>query len=333
MSHHEQPGTAAAQAHPSDDQHVPPGPRRPRLPSRWATALLAAGMLGIGVGVGAAIGPAPESSFAGNASELVRRLPVLISALAGRTSSQQAAATAPPAAPAPTPTPSASAAVAAPVASSTAAAPSASEGSGESPGESTSPSSGSGTKSTSKLPAITNVWLIQLSGGTFSGAAAAPPAAPYIDTQLIPAATYLSEWSTLDGSAAASEAALAAPTSTGGPPPLLHSIVQPPCPEGNSACADETPGQLTAADEFLKATLAQITGTATYREHGLVVVTFATVGIAAQQSLPEGASIATLTSSPPAGVVLLSPFARAGAHVTTAFNPTSPVRSLEELLH
>ena len=94
----------------------------------------------------------------------------------------------------------------------------------------------------------------------------------------------------------------------------MHSIVQPPCPEGaaGASCAHGTAGALTAADEFLKATLATITGTPAYREHGLVVVTFATVGIATQAGLPAGASSATLTSSRPRGVVLLSPFAKAG---------------------
>src|SRR5438067_992208 len=84
-------------------------------------------------------------------------------------------------------------------------------------------------------------------------------------------------------------AGLAAPTATGGPPPLLRSFVQPPCPEGvaaGAACAPETPGQLTAADEFLKTTLAQITATPGFRERGLVVVTFTSVGLAAQQGLP-----------------------------------------------
>jgi hypothetical protein len=111
--------------------------------------------------------------------------------------------------------------------------------------------------------------------------------------------------------------------------------VQPPCPEGagGAACAAETPGQLTAADEFLKATLTQITATPAYREHGLVVVTFASVGVATQAGLPAGASSATLTSQPPAGVVLLSPFARAGARSSASFNPTSPRQSLEKLLH
>ncbi len=110
--------------------------------------------------------------------------------------------------------------------------------------------------------------------------------------------------------------------------------MQPPCPEGaaGAACAPETPGQLTDADGFLKAALATITAAPTYKEHGLVVITFATVGIATQSELPAGSSTAELTYQPPAGVVLLSPFAAAGKRSTVAFDPTSPRQSLEALL-
>jgi phosphatidylinositol-3-phosphatase len=159
-------------------------------------------------------------------------------------------------------------------------------------------------------------------------------AAPYISSQLLAQATLLSGWTALEASAFASEAALAEPPAAGSTPPILHSIVQPPCPEGpaGAGCAPETPGQLTAADEFLKTTLATITGTPAYKEHGLVVVTFATVGIATQSELPPGASTSQLTSEPPAGVAVLSPFAKAGARSSIAFNPTSPRQSLEKLL-
>jgi hypothetical protein len=125
------------------------------------------------------------------------------------------------------------------------------------------------------------VWLIELSGVSFAEALASPAAAPYITGQLVPKGTLLSGWSALAGSAFANDAALAEHKSAiGGAPPLLHSIVQPPCPEGaaGAACAAGTPGALTAADEFLKATLASITATTTYGEHGLVVVTYTTVG-------------------------------------------------------
>ncbi|HEY1833507.1 MAG TPA: hypothetical protein VGG08_03655, partial [Solirubrobacteraceae bacterium] len=189
----------------------------------------------------------------------------------------------------------------------------------------------SATKKT--LPPIASVWLIELNGTGFPAAIAAPSSAPFI-AQTIAQGTLLNGWSALNGAAFASDGALAEPPSSTSVPPLLRTIVQPACPEGEAgaACQPETPGALTAADEFLKATLATITSTPAYKEHGLVVITFATVGLAAQSGLPEGASSATLTYQPPAGVLLLSPFAKAGRS-SVAFNATSPRQSLEKLLH
>ena len=88
------------------------------------------------------------------------------------------------------------------------------------------------------------MWLIELAGGTFAQASAQPAAAPYMDGQLLPAAT-LSGWSAVDGSALASEATLAGVATGSSPPPLLHSIVQPPCPEG--AAARRVRGGIAAA--------------------------------------------------------------------------------------
>jgi hypothetical protein len=62
------------------------------------------------------------------------------------------------------------------------------------------------------------------------------------------------------------------------------------------------------------------------------VVTFASVGQATATGLPAGAATATLTSTPPAGVLLISPFAAVGARSSAKFNPTSPKQSLEKLL-
>ncbi len=338
-------------ASPPDSSPAPPPPpaapaRALRLPSARASALLAAAMLALGVTVGAAIGPAPDASLAGGPAGIAQRLPALLASLAARSQGQ---ATAPAASAATTPPPitplqsSAAAAVAAPA--SGASAPSKTSSSAATSPTSSTPSESETSASTptsaghthqATLPPVTSVWLIELSGGTFAEALAQPAAAPYIDKQLIPAGTLLSGWSALTGSAFASDAALAEHRSAvGAPPPILHSIVQPPCPEGaaGAQCAPGTAGQLTAADEFLKATVAQITPSAPYREHGLIVVTFATVGVAAAAGLPTGASTATLTSQPATGVVLFSPFARAGARSSTSFNPISPEQSLESLLH
>src|SRR5437868_1491362 len=61
----------------------PPSQRRPPRsnPSRRFAAGLGALMLGVGIAVGAAIGPAPDSSLAGGVDVAVR-LPALIAALA-----------------------------------------------------------------------------------------------------------------------------------------------------------------------------------------------------------------------------------------------------------
>jgi hypothetical protein len=179
------------------------------------------------------------------------------------------------------------------------------------------------------------VWLIELSGESFAQALAQPAAAPYIDSQLVPAGTLESSWPALDASALAGDAALAglhAPV--GSPSPIVDQIIQPPCPESTAAgaqCAAGTAGQLTAADAFVKQAVALISANALYRAHGLIVVTFASVTQASAAGLPEGATSATLTEQPPAGVLLLSPFIRAGVRSASTFDSTSPTHALSAL--
>jgi hypothetical protein len=300
-----------------------------RAPSARVTAALAAAMLGIGVAVGAAIGPAPSPSQA--SSSLPGLLATLARAASARAAAQQASSA--------STQPTASTAEAAPTrkrrrrvrkaASSEEATSAATTTPAET--ETTTPAA-TKPKSTTKastLAPVTHVWLIELSGPSFAQALAQPAAAPYIDTEAIAAGTLLSGWSGIDGSGFATDAALVA----GSPPQLLDTIVQPPCPEGaaGAACTSET-GELTTADEFLKATIPTITSSAAFRENGLIVVTFASVASATETGLPAGATTATLTSQPPAGVLLISPFVGVGAKSAASFNPTSPKQSLEELL-
>jgi hypothetical protein len=297
-----------------------------RAPSARVTGALAAAMLGIGVAVGAAIGPAPSPSQADPS------LPVLLQSLARVAAARAVQATAAPVQP-PATTPEAT-----PTRKRRRHAK-AGAGSEEATGALSSPSRTETTKpdatkptSTTKASAlapVTHVWLIELAGTSFTQASSQPTAAPYINTQAIPAGTLLSGWSALDASALASETALLASS----PPQLLDTIVQPPCPEGaaGTSCATES-GALTAADEFLKATVPTITSTAPFRENGLIVVTFASVGSATETGLPAGATTATLTATPPAGALLISPFVGVGAKSTASFNPTSPKQSLEKLL-
>ena len=312
--------------------NMPENPKSPfRAPSARVTAALAAAMLGVGVAVGAAIGPAPSPSEA-NPS-----LPLLIESLArgaaARAAAARAASVQPPAITAEA-TPSRKRRrrkhKSAAAEEATSATSTGSETETTTP-TSTAPTSTAPTSKpkASTLAPITHVWLIELAGTSFASAAAQPAAAPYIDTQAIPAGTLLSGFSALQGGAFANETALLAST----PPQLLDTIVQPPCPEGaaGAACTSEA-GELTAADEFLKATVPSITSSADFRESGLIVVTFASVGQATATGLPAGAATATLTTTPPAGVLLISPFAAVGAHSSATFNPTSPKQSLEKLL-
>jgi hypothetical protein len=309
-----------------------------RAPSARVTAGLAAAMLAIGVAVGAAIGPAPTPSQADPS------LPVLLSTLA-RAEAARAAAAAAAAAAQPATTAEAASTrrkhrhkrkrAAAEESSSASTAPATETETTTSTSTTPSSTTPSSTPKTSTLPPVTHVWLIELAGTSFAAALAQPAAAPYIDTEAIAAGTLLSGWSGLDGGAFANETALLAST----PPQLLDTIVQPPCPasspEGEGAagasCTSET-AELTAASEFLKATVPTITSSADFRESGLIVVTFASVGQATATGLPTGAATATLTAAPPAGALLISPFAKVGARSSATFSPTSPKQSLEKLL-
>ncbi len=306
--------------------------RRTRLPSTRASALLATVMLGIGIAVGAAVGPGPEASLAGGV-DIAQKLPALLAGVAAHNRAQAPApaattTTAPPAVEATaTPTPAATAAETTPATTTPAAA---------APTETSAPATKTTkTTSASNVPPITSVWLIQLNGTSFAEALASPTAAPYITGELLPKGTYLPAWSALSAGGFASDAALVEHRAAlGTTPPLLHSIVQPPCPEGaaGAACAPGTPAGVSSADAFLKATVATIAATTTYSEHGLVVVTFATVSDPTASELAAGTSSATLASQPPAGAVLLSPFAKAGVKSSAVFDPTSPKQSLEKLL-
>jgi hypothetical protein len=307
----------------------PPAPKRVlRAPSARLTAALAAAMLAVGVAIGAAIGPAPSASL-GQGLPLPVLLPRLLAAAGvGKQQASTPTTTSPPIA---TPATRKHKRRAHRAATST-------EPETTPTTETSTPSSSSTTpKSTSKkkkkvaLPPIANVWLIELSGSTFEGALAAPTAAPYTDSQAVPTGTLLSGYSALDASALASDAALLAST----PPQTLDTIVQPPCTEGAAAepCLDETPTALTAADSFLAQTLPTITSTAAYRDSGLVVITFGSVAAPAAAGLPAGSATATLTATPPAGALLISPFGTAGSRSSTAFDPSSPTQSLEKLLH
>jgi hypothetical protein len=282
-------------------------------------------MLALGVAVGAAIGPSPGTSSASSGSIVGS---VVVPYLNELERAQLAGAAAPAQAPS-TPAPArrhrrrrhrkGAGATATTVTTTTTTSTS---------------TSTSGAKST--LPAITDVWLIELAGGTFAEALAQQSAAPQIDGTIIPSGVLLSSWSALDGSAFAGEAALltAQGSAAGATPPTLQTITQPLCPEGaaGASCTPGTAAGLTTADTFLAQTLSVIKANPAYGAHGLIVVTFGTLAAGSATGLPAGSQAGTLTSAPPAGVLLISPFAHAGTRPSTAFNPTSPRQSLEQLL-
>ena len=304
-------------------RYRPTGPVR--LPSRRATALLAGTMLALGVAIGAAIGPAPDASLAGPGAIVSSVVVPYVNELER---AEQAAASKPVQA----------AAVPARKRRRTrrvrkhrgsAAAPASTV-------TTTTSTSSSAPTSSSTFPPVTTVWLIELSGASFSEALAQPTSAPNIDQKIIPSGALLSDWTALDASAFASEAGLlaAAAPSAEGASPTLQTITEPLCPEGaaGAPCAAGTPGALSAADSFLEQALAVITASSSYATHGLVVVTFGTLNAGSATGLPSGSQTATLTSQPPAGVLLISPFAHAGTRPSTTFNPASPKQSLEKLL-
>jgi hypothetical protein len=179
---------------PPENPQLQPAPERPvRLPSKRAGGMLAAVMLGAGILLGAAIGPAPDASFAGGPSAFMTRVPLLIAAIEARNAQAAAATAATPASEPPAVEPQATPT---PAPASKAPAKAAESPPAEESKES-SPSEGSKKPKKATLPAITNVWLIQLAGNGFEAAESQASAAPYIDTQLIPSSTFLSGWSAI----------------------------------------------------------------------------------------------------------------------------------------
>ncbi|HEX4115683.1 MAG TPA: hypothetical protein VHY18_07395 [Solirubrobacteraceae bacterium] len=177
-------------------------------PSRGMAAVLAAGVLAVGILAGVALGPGPASSPADSATLAQHALAALVASAgsgSSTTTSTSIATTPPPIASEPTPPPATTSnakdeAKAAP-------APSEASSSSESSSESTTSGSSEGASKTSKgksektapgtpikLPPIKHVWVIALSGASFSAALADPTADPYLAKQLVPKGTLLSNY-------------------------------------------------------------------------------------------------------------------------------------------
>lgn len=292
------------------------GGERVPVPSKRLTAALAAAMLGVGVAVGAAIGPVPTSSFGVDAplAALLRSL------LAERPASHKPAATS-----------QEPASETAPVShqhAAPASQPSSEETSQPAKEETTpEPKPTAKKEPESKFPPVNRVWLIELSGAGFSEALAAPSTASYIDSQAIPKGSLLDGWSAIAASSFATSVAQLATKEAS----LVQTVVQPVC-ANDQECLPGTPGGLAAANAFLASTLPKLTASGSYSSNGLVVITFGTVASGTESELPAGSTTSLLASQPAAGALLISPYVAAGKRPTTTFDPASPKGSMEALL-
>lgn len=356
----------------------PPHLQAPKLPSRGVSAILAALMLAAGIAAGALIGPGPAVSLASTsrAAAVGRVLALLalgegagggsgllLSSGASHTSSTTASQ------PAPATASNAAASTgggqgatgggagggAASRSSSPPSTPSSSPRSGSSKGSvpptrSTTPAAGGGegeaTKATTPLPPVAHVWLIVLPYGTsVTNALGQSAAAPYIDGQLAGQGTVLSAYTSL----AAGQIAGAATLLSGQEAASVSTISPPACGTAGTPCPSGEPAGVASADAFVAEVVPKIVASTTYREHGLIVITFATStgaastpptgapsteGAGAEVAYPTGTLTTTLTAaSAPAGALVLSLFLRhPGKRLTSAFDPQAPRKSLEGLL-
>jgi hypothetical protein len=327
--------------------HTDPRPSRPTrarppgVPSRRVAGALVAGALTLGLLAGALIAPAPPSSLASGSNVLTRLLALLASQGGGSRSNAAPAAQAM----ASTNAPAASATAAKPASATAPAGPSSTAPGEGSPSESPAPSGaeeGTGEKKPVRLPPVSHVWLVVLSGSGFAQASAAPAGYPYLTGQLLKDGTLLERYSAIEAYELSGDVALL----TGGIGQSLSTISQP-CgpaastgqpsgttgPEAGSvtagACANTNPvGGQTEADAFLQHAVAAILSSSAYREDGLVAITF---GSAAQEMGPPALSLMTLAATPPAGALLLSPRLKARGHSSEAFNSLAPRKSLEAI--
>jgi hypothetical protein len=210
---------------PTDSADDQPDAHTGRAHSRGMAAVLAAGVLALGIIAGVALGPGPASSPADSATLAQHALAALM-ARAGSgsqtTTSTSAAATPPPIASEPTPTPATTSTKSK---AESAPAPSEAGSPSESSSESTTSGSSEGSSKSSegsgksektapgtpiKLPPIKHVWVIALSGTSFSAALADPTADPYLAKQLVPKGTLLSNYTLSSSSALGNGIALLA---------------------------------------------------------------------------------------------------------------------------
>jgi len=300
-----------------------------------------AGALATGILAGALIAPAPPASLASDSS-VVTRLLALLAVQASDANASPAAPT-PAAATSAASEPTASAPAAKPATKASApATPSAAPTESPHPeGPADSKEEGGGESKPVRLPPISHVWLVVLSGTGFAAATATPAGYPYLTGTLAGQGTLLERYTAIEAYELAGDAALL----TGAVGESVNTISQAcdpatsqpsgaASPGAGSApvgvCAGTSPaapsaGGQTEADSFLQRAVAPILASSAYREGGLIVVTF---GSAAQE---QSLSLTTLSAGSPAGALLLSPTLKAGGHSPEAFDSLAPRKSLEAI--
>jgi hypothetical protein len=248
---------------------APPPPPIPKLPSRRVSAVLATTVLGVGIALGALIGPGgagsiPSLASSSRAAALARVLALLAFGSGADSASQLALsseALGPPAS-TPQPTPSSNSATSAGATTADGGASTASHTSTSSPRSSSSPSpsprstsptaaapagggEGEAEKKGKPLPPIANVWLIELPYGTsVENALKQSAAAPYLDGQLKREGTILSSYSSL----ATAQLAGAAPLLSGQVDASVTTLAPPPCGTGAAGGAGAAAGSGATAD-------------------------------------------------------------------------------------
>ncbi len=285
------------------------------------SAVLAAGMLAVGIALGALIGPGPASSLAsGTRAAAVARVLALLALDDGASTGSQAllagnAGHAPHKSEATHTGASAgsshsqSASAGQSETSSTSSHTSHSSSLSPTKGAGTSAPAGSGESKPARLAPVAHVWLIVLPyGQSFASILSQSTAAPYTTGQLVGQGTLLGTYSSLQASQLAGAATLLS-----GQVQAAVSTVVAPCPgaPGTSAtgapagagtpttststavtscAATSEPVAAQTADAFLHEVVPQIEASAGYREGGLIAITFAAAGEGAAGSSAPSAS-------------------------------------------
>ena len=306
---------------PTDNAGDQPTPEQPvPVPSSRWTAILAAAMLGIGIAVGAAIGPAPSQSF-GLGAPLGALLKTLLAAHAPAASAKATAGS-------PTSggeSKAASASTGGSSGESGAATPAEETPAAE--GEKETGGKGGGEKTPTKAQPFYRVWVVHLSAEVHvaGGEAPSPQPAPSFPKAVTSKGSLLTGWSAIAGQNFANDVAQIA----GSGETQVENVVQPACTHTQASECQ------AAANTFLEETSKTIEHTLLYKNGGGLIV--AVFGNVEDEQSPnyqwaKESVASTLSATPPSGVLLLSPRVAAGKEPTTAFDPSAPEKAMQSLL-